>query len=176
MSWLRAAPVARISSSSLSCMALASRFCVFWIRNTISAGMIEQITLIVSCQVSEKRKAGPSSSHTTTPLSAAMKVQGEAAPSETRWAKVRKEDSVIRSLYTASPRLASVQEADAARFAHFRLDAVLGLELLEELIHRELRGQDLHLALHGGEIAGAELLELGQARAHLGRERLRVAV
>jgi hypothetical protein len=65
---LRALPLARISSSSLSCIAFESRFCVFWMRNTMSDGMMEQMT---------------------TPDSAAMKAQGDPVPSDTRWAKRR---------------------------------------------------------------------------------------
>ena len=44
--------IARISSDSLSCSAMVSRFCVFWIRNTIRKVTIVVEVLMTSCQVS----------------------------------------------------------------------------------------------------------------------------
>jgi hypothetical protein len=43
---------------------------------------------------------------------------------------------------------------------------VLGFQLVQELVRAELGGrQDVGLALHGGEVAGAQLLQPRQARA-----------
>ena len=53
-----------------------------------------------------------------------------------------------------------LHKTDATCLTHFRLDAVLGFELLQKLRNGEFRGQDVHLPLHGGEIAGAELVQL----------------
>ena len=49
----RASSIARKISSSLACIAAPSRFCEFWIRNTIRKVMIVVPVLITSCQVSE---------------------------------------------------------------------------------------------------------------------------
>ena len=57
-----------------------------------------------------------------------------------------------------------MQEPDVARLAHLGLDAVLGLELLEELGDTELRRQDVDLALDSGEVAGAQLVQPRQPR------------
>lgn len=54
----------RTSSSSLACTAAPSRFCVFWIRKTIRKVMIVVEVLMMSCQVSEKPRAGPEQPHT----------------------------------------------------------------------------------------------------------------
>ena len=48
-----------ISSASLSCNAIVSRFWVFWIRNTIRKVTIVVEVLITSCQVSLNPKNGP---------------------------------------------------------------------------------------------------------------------
>ena len=54
-----AGSIARISSSSLICIASVSRFWVFWIRNTIRNVMMVVPVLITSCQVSVNPKIGP---------------------------------------------------------------------------------------------------------------------
>ena len=46
-------------------MALLSRFCVFWIRNTIRKVTMVVPVLMTSCQVSEKPKSGPVTAQTT---------------------------------------------------------------------------------------------------------------
>ena len=56
--------VARISSSSLTWIASVSRFCVFWIRNTIRNVTMVVPVLMTSCQVSLKPKTGPVTIHT----------------------------------------------------------------------------------------------------------------
>ena len=53
----RAAPT-RINSSSLTCMAALSRFCEFWMRNTIRNVTMVVPVLMTSCHVSEKPKSG----------------------------------------------------------------------------------------------------------------------
>jgi len=68
--------VARISSSSFSCIATVSRFWVFWIRKTIRKVMMVVPVLITSCQVSEKPKTGPETSQTTMIATASRKVIG----------------------------------------------------------------------------------------------------
>src|SRR5882724_1315020 len=65
-----------MSSSSLTCIASESRFCVFWIRNTIRNVMIVVPVLITSCQVSLKRNAGPKTAHAMTISVASTKVPG----------------------------------------------------------------------------------------------------
>ncbi len=50
---VRAPFTARMSSSSLIWVATASRFCVFWMRNTIRNVTIVVPVLMISCQLSE---------------------------------------------------------------------------------------------------------------------------
>src|SRR6185369_295853 len=52
-----------------------------------------------------------------------------------------------------------LQKPDIAGFPHLGLDAVLGFELLEKLGDRNLGGEDIGLALDGGEVAGAQLVQ-----------------
>ena len=47
------------------------------------------------------------------------------------------------------------REPHRPRLPHLGLDAVLGFELIHELVGRKLGGEDVNLALHGGEVAGA---------------------
>jgi len=68
--------VARISSSSFSCIAVVSRFWVFWIRKTIRKVTMVVPVLITSCQVSEKPKIGPETIQTTIVATASRKVIG----------------------------------------------------------------------------------------------------
>ncbi len=72
-----ASAVARISSSSLICIAAVSAFCVCWIRNTIRKVMMVVPVLITSCQVSLKPNTGPLMPQITTIATAARKVHGE---------------------------------------------------------------------------------------------------
>ncbi|SIT45417.1 exported hypothetical protein [Paraburkholderia piptadeniae] len=67
---------ARISSSSLICIAAVSRFCVFWIRKTIRKVTIVVDVLITSCQVSLKWNIGPLTAHTMTSATAITNVAG----------------------------------------------------------------------------------------------------
>src|SRR5690606_17759527 len=102
---------------------------------------------------------------TSTPAWVSRPRTGKARSGGVRWAHPR----------TTRPRSSSrnrglLREPDAARLAHLGLDAVLGLELLEEFLRREGGGQDVHLALDRREVAGAQLVELRQARADVGRE------
>src|SRR3954452_22268822 len=55
-----------MSSSSFTWIAAESRFCEFWIRNTIRKVMMVVPVLITSCQVSENPKKGPEIAQTTT--------------------------------------------------------------------------------------------------------------
>src|SRR5215218_9109406 len=57
-------------------MAAPSRFCVFWIRNTIRNVTIVVPVLITSCQVSLKAKRGPVTAQTTITATARKKVSG----------------------------------------------------------------------------------------------------
>ena len=61
------------------------------------------------------------------------------------------------------------------RRAHLGLDAVLGLELRQELVGLEGLAQDLDLALHRGEVARRQLVQRGQPLALLGGQRGGVA-
>ena len=54
----------------------ASRFWVFWIRNTIRKVMMVVLVLMISCQVSLNLKIGPVAAQTTITASASMKVAG----------------------------------------------------------------------------------------------------
>jgi hypothetical protein len=74
---LRAPLVARISSSSLRWSARESRFCVFWIRNTIRNVTIVVLVLMMSCQVSEKANAGPVMSQPRISATEAMNAYAE---------------------------------------------------------------------------------------------------
>ena len=75
--------LARMSSSSFRWMAWASRFCVFWMRNTIRNVTIVVPVLMTSCHVSENPNKGPLAAQTTTIAQLAMKVRGEPAPRAT---------------------------------------------------------------------------------------------
>ena len=57
-------------------MASESRFCVFWIRNTIRNVMIVVPVLMTSCQVSLKPKNGPLTAQITMIARAAQNVAG----------------------------------------------------------------------------------------------------
>ncbi len=63
-----------INSSSLRCIANASRFWVFWIKKTMRKVMMVVVVLMTSCQVSEKSKMGPLTPQTTMSRSAAISV------------------------------------------------------------------------------------------------------
>src|SRR4051812_43105294 len=97
-------------------------------------------------------------------------------PARTREISPWPSADVYRALRRGRVSRGLLNETDAARLAHFRLDAVLGFELLEELFGRELRREDLHLALHGREISRAQLVELADTGTRLRRERVLVAV
>ncbi len=60
-------------------MAAASRFWVFWIRNTIRKVTMVVPVLITSCQVSLNRNTGPVSAQTSTTATQMMKVHGRPA-------------------------------------------------------------------------------------------------
>jgi hypothetical protein len=53
------AALIRINSSSFACIAELSRFCEFWIRNTIRKVAAFVQAFMTNCQVSEKEKMGP---------------------------------------------------------------------------------------------------------------------
>ena len=57
-------------------MASVSRFCVFWIRNTIRKVTIVVPVLITSCQVSLKPNSGPVTTQTSTSSTASTKHSG----------------------------------------------------------------------------------------------------
>ena len=80
---------ARISSSSLVCMAAVSRFWVFWIRKTIRNVMIVVEVLITSCQVSLNPNTGPSTAHSTTRALAPTKVEARPAKCDSALATFR---------------------------------------------------------------------------------------
>src|SRR5439155_14786959 len=61
---LRAPGIDRINSSSLDWSALACRFWLVWITNTIQKVMMVVVVLITSCHVSLKRNIGPVSAQT----------------------------------------------------------------------------------------------------------------
>src|SRR5688572_14560044 len=65
-----------MSSSSFSCIAALSRFCEFWIRNTIRKVTMVVPVLITNCQVSDQWNSGPVTPQTSTTLSASRKVAG----------------------------------------------------------------------------------------------------
>src|SRR6185503_2792756 len=67
------------SSSSLRCRARASRFCVFWSRNTMRNVTMVVPVLITSCQVSEKPNSGPVAAQTSTVAQAAKNAVGDPA-------------------------------------------------------------------------------------------------
>lgn len=57
------------------------------------------------------------------------------------------------------PEAALLHEPHRALLAHLGLDAVFGLQLLQELVGGEFGRQDVGLPLDGGEITGAQLLQ-----------------
>ncbi|MND05398.1 hypothetical protein D3C83_261670 [compost metagenome] len=57
-------------------MAAVSRFCVFWITNTIRKVTMVVVVLMTSCQVSLKPKIGPDTPHIKMRRTAAMKAMG----------------------------------------------------------------------------------------------------
>ena len=57
-------------------MAVVSRFCVFWITNTIRKVTIVVPVLMTSCQVSLNPNNGPEIAHTTIVASAMKNVTG----------------------------------------------------------------------------------------------------
>jgi hypothetical protein len=75
--------ICREVDRDLICRNLVSRFCEFWIRNTMRKVMMVVPVLMVSCQTSEKPKTGPDKAHATTTATAAKAVglpaQREAA-------------------------------------------------------------------------------------------------
>ena len=60
-------------------MAAPSRFCVFWIRNTIRKVTMVVLVLMISCHVSEKPKNGPLAAHRTMTRQQMMNVAGRPA-------------------------------------------------------------------------------------------------
>src|SRR5688572_9933378 len=73
----RCAPsIERISSSSFTWIASESRFCVFWIRNTIRNVTIVVPVLMMSCQVSLKPNSGPVTAHDRMIATATQNVAG----------------------------------------------------------------------------------------------------
>jgi hypothetical protein len=60
-------------------MASESRFCVFWIKNTIKKVTIVVPVLMTSCQVSLKRKSGPEMPQTRITATATAKAAGRPA-------------------------------------------------------------------------------------------------
>ena len=81
---------ARINSSSLMCIAAVSRFCVFWIRNTMRNVMIVVPVLITSCHVSLKPNMGPVTAQTTMIVTAVTKANGCPVAQAAHFAKTRK--------------------------------------------------------------------------------------
>src|SRR5688500_15491337 len=78
-------------SSSFTCIACASRFCVFWMRNTMRNVTIVVPVLMTSCHVSLKPNIGPVTLHTTTVPSASEKAAGVPEMCEVHFAKRPKE-------------------------------------------------------------------------------------
>jgi hypothetical protein len=66
----------RISSDSLSCTAMVSRFWVFWIRKTIRKVTMVVEVLMTSCHVSLKPNSGPVAAQITTSATAIRNVSG----------------------------------------------------------------------------------------------------
>jgi len=77
---------ARIKASNFSCTARDSRFCVFWIRNTIRNVTIVVAVLMTSCHVVEKRRAGPRIAQTAIVATAAANAHGDPTAADVRWA------------------------------------------------------------------------------------------
>ena len=73
---LCAPSIARISSSSFSCIAALSLFWVFWIRNTITNVMMVVAVFMTSCQVLSNPNIGPVAAQTRRMRTAAIKVAG----------------------------------------------------------------------------------------------------
>src|SRR3989442_6787072 len=66
----------RMSSSSFTWIASESRFCVLWMRNTMRNVITVVAVLMMSCQVSLKRKIGPVIAHAAITNTATVKASG----------------------------------------------------------------------------------------------------
>src|SRR5690349_12398117 len=88
-------------------MASVSRFCVFWIRNTIRNVTMVVPVLITSCQVSLKWKIGPITAQATITAAAAANAHGVPVACDTRCANWRK------TSYVGDGALRSAEVVDA---------------------------------------------------------------
>ena len=73
----------------LSCIAFASRFCVFWIRKTIRKVTIVVPVLMTSCQVSDQWKNGPVMAQIATTDTPRTNAPGEPQASAVQQANFR---------------------------------------------------------------------------------------
>ncbi len=89
------AALVRISSSSLTWIAALSRFCEFWIRNTIRKVTIVVPVLITSCQVSEKPNSGPLTAQTTMTRHAITNVEARPAACDVALATLAKNLAIL---------------------------------------------------------------------------------
>jgi hypothetical protein len=80
--------IARISSSSFSCTAAPSLFCVFWMRNAIRNVMMVVPVFMTNCQVLLNPNSGPLVAQTRRISTAAAKLAGCPAVREARLAKL----------------------------------------------------------------------------------------
>src|SRR5690242_16841835 len=87
-------------------MAALSRFCEFWIRNTIRNVTIVVPVLMTNCHVSENPNSGPLVPQATTTPAANMKVEARPAANDVRLAK--------------SPKNLETCEAFLADFSFFK--------------------------------------------------------
>lgn len=95
---MRAPLVERISSSSLSWIALLSRFWVFWMRNTIKKVTIVVPVLITNCQVSEKLNIGPEINQITIEIAASINTPADPASVDARDEILRKCSFILVSI------------------------------------------------------------------------------
>src|SRR5688572_2220251 len=142
MNWLRALATARISSSSLACMAAASRFWLFWIRKTIRKVMIVVAVFTTSCQVSEKPKIGPVAPQIRIRLTAAMNVAGWPAAIAIRDAMRVKIRSIGHPVFrngagTHGPGLGCARPRQ-----HLVCDERVAAPLVREGAHRSVAGHE----------------------------------
>src|SRR5271165_6411408 len=96
-------------------MAAASRFCAFWIKNTIRKVTMVVPVLMTSCHVSEKSKNGPLTAHTM--MVATARANTHARPTSREVALAIREKSRLRGWLPFGPSLAF----DTAGLAPFLL-------------------------------------------------------
>src|SRR5215217_4720300 len=95
-------------------MALASRFCVLWMRNTIRNVTMVVLVLMTSCQVSLKPKRGPVMAHVRMMAAAMRKAAGRPVACAVHFAsRVKRDFGLVGRIRSVRHRVQ--QHVDAKR-------------------------------------------------------------